>query len=86
MYYDTKQCWLDADKQRARCSVNLAELSLPDADNSICMIDSARVPVCGYQNLENCQAEAKKQNAVCFQNTGTVASDDPYRLERTPYR
>ncbi|HTK85375.1 MAG TPA: DUF3551 domain-containing protein [Patescibacteria group bacterium] len=86
VYYDTKQCWQDANRQKARCSVNIAELNLSEADNSICMVDSARMPVCGYQNLDNCQAEARKQNAVCFQNDGVVASDDPYRLERTPYR
>jgi hypothetical protein len=86
LYFDTKQCWQDAKKQRARCAVNVAELKNSETDNSICMEDSARQPVCGYQNLESCQGEASKRNAVCFQSTKAVASDDPSRLERTPYR
>jgi hypothetical protein len=86
VYYDAKQCWQDADRQKGYCSANFSELSLTETDNSICMIDSARVPVCGYQNIQSCQSEAKRRNAVCFQNAGTVASDDPYRLERAPYR
>lgn len=86
VYFDTRQCWQDADRQKGICSANLSELNLSEADNSICMVDSARVPVCGYQNLQSCQNEARKRNAVCFQNAGAVASDDPYRLERSPYR
>jgi hypothetical protein len=77
VYYDTRQCWQDADRQKGYCSANPAELSLSETDNSICMVDSARMPVCGYQNLENCQTEAKKRNAVCFQNTDAVTAGDP---------
>lgn len=86
IYFDTRQCWQDAGKQKGICAANLSELAVAEADKSVCMIDSARIPVCGYQSLQSCQNEARSRNAVCFQNPKTFGSDKLNKNKLSLYR
>jgi len=81
-YYDARECKTEAVKEHARCSINPKETMASGAGGSYCIVDSDKRPVCTFQSWESCEdVAAKKNGAVCFQNS-KEQNNDPYRYDR----
>lgn len=81
IYVDAGQCRQRAHEQKGLCVVNPDELTIGTGTGKYCLVDSSRIVQCNYSDFTSCDAEAKKQGAVCIETVTSNIQRDPYQLD-----
>jgi hypothetical protein len=68
LYYDAKQCRLEAQKSSGLCIVNPQLRSFGHGNSVYCKTGADRVSQCIYEDFNACNAEAVKDGSVCVRN------------------
>lgn len=80
IYYDANSCRLEAEHQRAICSVNTDEVTLAPNVGQYCLVTSQSTSLCMYSDRGTCTADAERQHGACT-NAPVVApsaAPDPF--------
>lgn len=85
LYHDLASCKQEAARKQGYCTVNKEEITLSANDDAFCTMDSSLVPLCVFQNGEDCYASAASGNAICFENSKTETYD-PHHMDRALYQ
>ena len=81
IYYDARQCELEAQRQGEVCSANPAEVTLSRGAGLYCVVTSSRVSVCAYTDRGTCARDAMQHNGTCTEapaRSAGVGAPDPY--------
>jgi len=70
LYTDARDCFRQAARQHANCSVNAAEIRLPaGATDRFCLVQNGPVVDCSYADRRSCDARAPALGGICVDRT-----------------
>lgn len=77
LYTDAHDCFRQATRQHANCSVNPAEIRLPaGATDRFCLVQNGPIVDCSYVDRRSCDARAPALGGICVDRTPTQPDVD----------
>jgi hypothetical protein len=65
IYDDATECTREANRQGGSCTVNQAQVALPNGIGQYCVVLSAGVASCSYGDRDTCTQAASRQGGIC---------------------
>jgi len=84
IYFDARDCSLEANHQHGACVINPQEIGLEPGGGAYCVVVSGGAFSCTYQDPTSCSREALHQGGVCVTAPVAPAGTPPNPNQARP--